>query len=58
MMWVGVAGAAVAALAAMLLKETPLRTTWEMPAEDQWDANAVPVDAGEGEGEPAIDNKA
>jgi EmrB/QacA subfamily drug resistance transporter len=34
MIWVGIVGAVVAALAVLFLKETPLRTSWEMPAEE------------------------
>ena len=33
MMWIGIGGAIVAALAVLFLKEVPLRTTWEMPSE-------------------------
>ena len=30
-LWIGIAGAVVAALLVLLLREVPLRTTWEMP---------------------------
>ena len=33
MMWIGIGGAIVAAIAVLFLKETPLRSTWEMPPE-------------------------
>ena len=33
MMWIGIGGAIVAAIAVLFLRETPLRTTWEMPSE-------------------------
>jgi hypothetical protein len=40
MMWIGIAGALVAAGAVLFLKEVPLRTTWEMPAEATASADA------------------
>lgn len=33
-MWVGIGGAIIAAIAVLFLKETPMRTTWEMPDPD------------------------
>jgi EmrB/QacA subfamily drug resistance transporter len=33
MVWIGIAGAVIAAIAVLFLKETPMRTTWEMPVE-------------------------
>ena len=33
MMWIGIGGAIVAAIAVLFLKEVPMRTTWEMPDE-------------------------
>jgi EmrB/QacA subfamily drug resistance transporter len=46
MMWIGVVGAIVAAIAVLFLKETPLRTTWEMPTETQEDATVGALEAG------------
>ncbi|MEO6349156.1 MAG: MDR family MFS transporter [Candidatus Limnocylindrales bacterium] len=33
MVWIGIVGAIIAAVAVLFLKETPLRTTWEIPEE-------------------------
>jgi EmrB/QacA subfamily drug resistance transporter len=35
MVWIGIGGAIIAAIAVLFLKEQPLRTTWEMPAPDE-----------------------
>ncbi|MGI8929482.1 MAG: MDR family MFS transporter [Candidatus Limnocylindrales bacterium] len=34
MVWIGIAGAIIAAIAVLFLKETPMRTTWETPEPD------------------------
>ena len=34
MVWIGIAGAVIAAIAVLFLKEQPLRTTWETPEAD------------------------
>jgi hypothetical protein len=34
MVWIGIGGAIIAAIAVLFLKEVPLRTTWEMPTEE------------------------
>jgi EmrB/QacA subfamily drug resistance transporter len=44
MMVVGIVGAVIAALAVILLRETPLRTTWEMPADDSAGTSVPPTD--------------
>jgi EmrB/QacA subfamily drug resistance transporter len=55
MMWVGIGGAIVAALAVLFLKEVPMRSTWEMPPESV--AEGQPADQADGatagEGAPA-----
>jgi len=49
MMWIGIGGAIIAAIAVLFLKETPLRTTWDMPTETQQgdDPHHSPVPAGQ-----------
>jgi EmrB/QacA subfamily drug resistance transporter len=55
MMWVGIGGAIVAAIAVLFLKEVPMRSTWEMPPDSV--ADGQPADqadrAAAGEGAPA-----
>ena len=45
MMWIGIGGAIVAAIAVLFLKEVPLRTTWEMPTEGGPPADMADDDA-------------
>ena len=53
--WIGIAGAAVAAIAVLFLKEIPMRTTWEMPPEtvEEKDSSDSRTGATAGEGAPA-----
>jgi hypothetical protein len=44
MIWVGIGGAAIAALAVLFLRETPLRTSWEMPPEEAGGAPITPTE--------------
>ncbi len=55
MMWVGIGGAIVAAIAVLFLKEVPMRTTWDMPPEaaDQPRSADQSDSAAAGEGAPA-----
>ena len=39
MVWIGIGGAIIAAIAVLFLKETPMRTTWEMPDPDSTEAD-------------------
>jgi EmrB/QacA subfamily drug resistance transporter len=45
--WIGIGGALIAAAAVLLLKEVPLRTTWEMPEE-------APAPAGDDHAAPRV----
>ncbi len=55
MMWVGIGGAVIAAIAVLFLKEVPMRTTWEMPPDSVEEAKSADGTAAPsaGEGAPA-----
>ncbi len=44
--WIGIVGALIAAAAVLLLKEVPMRSTWEMPEESADEAPGKPEAAG------------
>ena len=53
MVWIGIAGAIIAAIAVLFLKETPMRTTWEMPEpEPEPDPDAAASPSGRSEEAP------
>jgi predicted MFS family arabinose efflux permease len=53
--WIGIAGAVLAAIAVLFLKEIPMRTTWEMPPEavEEKESADRPQVGTAGEGAPA-----
>jgi len=51
--WIGIGGAAIAALAVLFLKEIPMRSTWEMPEESEERAATEAAVPATGEGSPA-----
>jgi hypothetical protein len=51
--WIGIVGAAIAAIAVLFLKEIPMRTTWEMPVESVEEKSERPAPTAAGEGAPA-----